>query len=283
MAIYVAGDLQGCLRPLTAMLDKVDFNVDCDELWLVGDLVNRGPKSLATLRFLYQRRDNVRTVLGNHDLHLLAIAYGARDHSKADPLNKILKAPDRDILLEWLAAQPLLFTEGNHTVVHAGIAPSWSLEQAHAYACEIETAIQGRDAEVFFQTMYGNEPNLFNDDQTGMTRLRAITNVFTRMRFCTASGRLDLASKGALPSNPSLLNPTTGDYETVAPWYEHPHQLPPEHRVLFGHWAALEGNTSRSHAIALDTGCIWDGAMTLYDLTRDRFHRCPCKNGKVAR
>lgn len=280
MSLFAAGDLQGCLKPLKCVLKQANFSSDRDKLWLVGDLVNRGPKSLKTLRYVFERRDHIEIVLGNHDLHLLAVAHGVRSPSRGDTIDEILKARDRDILLNWLTQQPLLITEGDVTMTHAGIPPDWSLPEAQGYSKEVETAISGGKAKQFFEDMYGNTPNYFDVEQSGTIRLRSITNAFTRMRFCTASGRLDLSSKGPKPSSETLLNPDTGVHEPVDAWFKHAHRLPENHRLIFGHWAALEGQTGVPHAIALDTGCVWGGALTLYDLTDDRYFRCPCKKGK---
>lgn len=280
MATFIAGDLQGCLKPLKCVLKQASFNEQNDRLWLVGDIVNRGPKSLKSLRFIYERRDHVQVVLGNHDLHLLAVAHGVRKPSKGDTIDEILKAKDCDTLLSWLTQQPLMYTQNQVTIVHAGIAPNWSLEQAHGYANEVHAALRSSKALSFFESMYGNEPDYFDESQTGMTRLRSLTNVFTRMRFCTPSGRLDLASKGPSPSAQELVHPNTHEAEPVDAWFSHPHQLPEGHRVVFGHWAALEGHCAAPHAVALDTGCVWGGSLTLYELEQDRYFRCPCKNGK---
>ncbi len=280
MTTFIAGDLQGCLKPLKCVLKQAGFNDQRDQLWLVGDIVNRGPKSLKTLRFVYERRDHVKIVLGNHDLHLLAIAQGVRKPSKGDTLDSILKAKDRDTLLSWLVEQPLLYSDQQITMTHAGIAPNWSLEQAQSYASEVQAVLRSDKASAFFEAMYGNEPDYFDESQTGMTRLRSITNVFTRMRFCTASGRLDLNSKGPSPSVNELLHPQTKTLESVDAWFNHPHRIPEGHRLVFGHWAALEGRCTAAHAVALDTGCVWGGSLTLYELEQDRYFRCPCKNGK---
>jgi bis(5'-nucleosyl)-tetraphosphatase (symmetrical) len=280
MATFIAGDLQGCLKPLKCVLKQANFNDQHDRLWLVGDIVNRGPKSLKALRFVYERRDHVQVVLGNHDLHLLAVAHGVRKPAKGDTIDEILKAKDCDTLLGWLIQQPLMYTQSQVTMVHAGIAPNWSLEQAQGYANEVQAMLRSSKAPLFFESMYGNEPDYFDESQTGVTRLRSITNVFTRMRFCTPSGRLDLTSKGPSPSASELPNPFNQTPEPVDAWFNHPHQIPESHRIVFGHWAALEGRCPAPHALALDTGCVWGGSLTLYELEQDRFFRCPCKNGK---
>lgn len=276
MSTYVVGDIQGCLQPLKRLLRAVDFKPGRDVLWTVGDLVNRGPKSLKALRYLYEMRDSLVTVLGNHDLHLLAVAAGVRRAGRSDTLEEILVAADRDELLNWLAQQPLIHREHGYTLVHAGIPPQWTVPQAMAYAAEVEAALRGPERVAFLKTMYGNEPAQWSDDLQGTVRLRVITNYLTRMRFCTASGRLDLESKGSTP-NPGLV--TRGEH-ALLPWYAHPLRKTAEERILFGHWATIEGRTSNANAIALDTGCVWGGALSLYHLDSGQWTRCACRAGK---
>jgi len=270
MSTYVVGDIQGCLQPLKCLLRKVDFKPDRDMLWSVGDIVNRGPRCLKTLRFLHAMRDNLVLVLGNHDLHLLAVAAGVRPPNRSDTLEKILKAPDRDILLDWLLHRPLMHHEHGFTLVHAGIPPQWSVEQAMALAKEVEAVLQSPDCIEFFKQMYGNEPLVWSDDLTGMTRLRVITNYLTRMRYCTSQGVLDLDSKG--PS------PNAG--KKVSAWFSHPGRKTANDRILFGHWASIEGQTDSPNVIGLDTGCVWGGALSLYELETGRWTSCQCKDGK---
>jgi bis(5'-nucleosyl)-tetraphosphatase (symmetrical) len=271
MATYVVGDIQGCLHPLKCLLRKVRFNADRDRLWSVGDIVNRGPKCLKTLRFLYDMRDNLDLVLGNHDLHLLAVAAGVRPPNRADTLDKILRAPDRDTMLNWLLHRPLIHYENGFTMVHAGIPPQWSVEDAMARAQEVEDALQSPDCTAFFRDMYGNEPAAWSDELSGTTRLRVITNYLTRMRFCTAAGELDLTSKGP--------EPTSG--KEVTAWFSHPHRKTRNDRILFGHWAALEGKTEGPNVIGLDTGCVWGGALSMYCLETGAWTRCHCRNGRA--
>lgn len=276
MSTYVVGDLQGCLQPLKCLLRAVKFKPEDDVLWSVGDLVNRGPKSLKTLRFLYKMRRSLVTVLGNHDLHLLAVAAGVRKASRSDTLDKILAARDRDKLLEWLAQQPLIHHEHGHTLVHAGIPPQWTLAQALGYAQEVEGALRGPDRNAYLEAMYGNEPAQWSDDLTGMTRLRVITNYLTRMRFCTPNGTLDLISKDSTPT-PGVAN--LGN-QKVAAWFSHPQRKTANEHILFGHWATLAGQSSDPSTVALDTGCVWNGAMSLYHLESGAFTRCACHDGK---
>lgn len=270
MATYAVGDIQGCLQPLKCLLKKVAFDPEKDTLWSVGDIVNRGPKCLKTLRFLYNMRDSLVMVLGNHDLHLLAVAAGVRPPNRTDTLGKILAAPDREELLNWLLHRPLIHYQHGFAMVHAGIPPQWTLEQAMGYAWEVEDVLQSPHCLEFFQNMYGNEPLLWSDDLTGMTRLRVITNYLTRMRYCSKHGALDLESKG--PS------PNVG--KKVSAWFSHPNRLTAEDRIIFGHWASIEGHTDTPNAIALDTGCVWGGSLSLYCLDNSEWTRCRCEQGK---
>jgi len=269
MSTYVVGDIQGCLKPLKCLLKTVEFNPKKDMLWSVGDIVNRGPKCLKTLRFLYKMRDNLVMVLGNHDLHLLAVAAGVRPPSSSDTLDKILHAPDRDKLLGWLIRQPLLHREHGYTMVHAGIPPQWSVKEAASYSSEVETVLRSSDCVAFFKQMYGNEPAVWSEDLRGMERLRVITNYLTRMRFCTKDGVLDLESKGAEP------NPHLGD-KKVSAWFSHPKRKTVDNKILFGHWASIEGHTDSPNAIALDTGCVWGRALSFYELETAQWTRCEC-------
>ena len=272
MAVYAVGDIQGCLQPLKCLLREVNFEPGKDVLWSVGDVVNRGPKCLKTLRFLYEMRDSLVMVLGNHDLHLLAVAYGTRKPSRSDTLDKILKAPDRDELLHWLRHRPLVHHEYDHTLVHAGIPPQWSVAEALARAREVEDALRGEACLDFLSNMYGNEPALWSDDLQGMERLRVITNYLTRMRYCTKKGLLDLQSKGPEP-NPA------GD-KKVSAWFSHKKRKTANDRIVFGHWASLEGRTDSPLAIGVDTGCVWGGALSFYRLDDGARFSCRCKDGK---
>jgi len=274
MSTYVVGDIQGCLQPLKCLLKKVSFNPDKDVLWSVGDIVNRGPRCLKTLRFLYDMRDNLVLVLGNHDLHLLAVAAGVRPPNRSDTLEKILKAPDKEKLLTWLLHRPLLHHEHGFTLVHAGIPPQWSIEEAASRAREVEAVLQSPACIEFFKHMYGNEPLVWSDELTGMTRLRVITNYLTRMRFCTSQGVLDLDSKGPSPDLGKV---------AVSAWFSHPRRKTAKDRILFGHWASIEGQTDHPNAIGLDTGCVWGGALSLYELETGRWISCQCRNGKCKR
>ncbi len=276
MATYAVGDVQGCLQPLKRLLEMVNFDPACDVLWSVGDAVNRGPKSLKTLRFFYAMRANLVMVLGNHDLHLLAIAAGVRSASPSDTLDKILQAPDREELLNWLLYRPLIHNERGHTLVHAGIPPQWTLDEAIGYAREVESVLRSTNCAEFLRNMYGNEPAIWSDDLTGMTRLRVITNYLTRMRYCTRKGLLDLESKDVQPLS-GVQN--IGD-KKVSAWFSHNNRKTRHERIIFGHWASLQGLTDTPNAIGLDTGCVWDGAMSLYNLDTGEWTRCECLGGR---
>ncbi|MHC5350904.1 symmetrical bis(5'-nucleosyl)-tetraphosphatase [Metapseudomonas furukawaii] len=270
MTTYAVGDLQGCLDQLKCLLDQVHFDPAKDRLWLVGDLVNRGPKSLETLRFLFSIRDSVVCVLGNHDLHLLAVAHNIERLRKADTLREILDAPDRADLLDWLRRQKLLHYDEQRDIamVHAGIPPQWTLRKALKRAAEVEEALQD-DARLplFLDGMYGNEPAKWDKDLHGVTRLRVITNYFTRMRFCKADGTLDLKTKEGLGTAPP----------GYAPWFSYPGRKTHGQKIIFGHWAALEGQCNEPGLFALDTGCVWGGTMTLLNIDSGQRISCSCQ------
>ncbi|MNZ57476.1 Bis(5'-nucleosyl)-tetraphosphatase, symmetrical [compost metagenome] len=269
MALYAVGDVQGCLQPLQCLLQRVAFDPQHDRLWLVGDLVNRGPQSLETLRFLFAMREAVTTVLGNHDLHLLAVAHNVERLKKGDTLREILDAPDRDDLLDWLRRQPLLHHDDERqiTLVHAGIPPHWSLKKARKRAGEVEEALRDDTRlPLFLEGMYGNEPNKWDSRLRGVARLRTITNYFTRMRFCTADGRLDLKSKEGLGTAPS----------GYAPWFSHPSRKTRGQKIIFGHWAALQGHCDEPGVEALDSGCVWGAALTLLNVDSGERLTCSC-------
>ena len=269
MAVYAVGDLQGCLDPLKRLLDEVRFDPASHQLWSVGDLVNRGPQSLETLRFLYSIRDAFVCTLGNHDLHLLAAWYNIERLKKADTLAQILEAPDAPELIQWLRCQKLLHYDEprNIALVHAGIPPIWPLSKALRYAAEVESALRDDNlVKPYLDGMYGNEPAKWNKDLHGVTRLRVITNYFTRMRFCTRDGKLDLKGKEGADSAPP----------GYAPWFSHKERRSRHVRIIFGHWAALEGRCNEPGVFALDTGCVWGNAMTLMNVDTLHMHRCKC-------
>jgi bis(5'-nucleosyl)-tetraphosphatase (symmetrical) len=269
MATYAVGDLQGCLEPLKCLLQQVKFDPAQDKLWLVGDLVNRGPASLETLRFLYGMRDSLVCVLGNHDLHLIAVAYNAERLKKNDTLREIVEAPDCAQLIEWLRQMPLIHHDAQRdiTLVHAGIPPQWSIDKALLRAAEVEKALRDdTQLPMFLDGMYGNEPAKWDKKLHGIERLRVITNYFTRMRFCTPDGKLDLKSKEGLDTAPP----------GYAPWFSYAERKAAGRKIIFGHWAALEGQCDVPGLFALDTGCVWGGNMTLMNVdTLERIH-CSC-------
>jgi len=255
---YAIGDVQGCDRELRALLGRLKFSADRDRLWFVGDLVNRGPGSLETLRLVHGLGDNAVVVLGNHDLHLLALAYGVQRRRRSDTLDEVLSAPDRDALLEWLLTRPLAHGEGSDLLVHAGVVPQWTVALTLSLAAEVAAALR-HDPRELFAHMYGNEPDRWDARLAGMERLRFIINVLTRLRLCTADGRVDITLKGPPPQQPSPLRP----------WFEHPRRATRAARVIFGHWSAL-GLVQRPGVIGLDTGCVWGGALTAVDLDVER-------------
>lgn len=269
MATYAVGDLQGCLEPLKCLLERVKFDPAQDKLWLVGDLVNRGPASLETLRFLHGMRESLVCVLGNHDLHLVAVAYNAERLKKNDTLREIVEAPDCAQLIEWLRRMPLIHHDAQRdiTLVHAGIPPQWTIEKSLQRAAEVEAALRDdTQLPMFLDGMYGNEPAKWDKKLHGIERLRVITNYFTRMRFCTPDGKLDLKSKEGLDTAPP----------GYAPWFSHVERKAAGRRIIFGHWAALEGQCDVPGLFALDTGCVWGGSMTLLNVdTLERIH-CSC-------
>jgi bis(5'-nucleosyl)-tetraphosphatase (symmetrical) len=255
---YAIGDIQGCDRELRALLARLKFSADRDRLWFVGDLVNRGPGSLATLRLVRALGDNAIVVLGNHDLHLLALAHGARRPRSSDTLTEILAAPDRGPLLEWLSARPLAYAEDGDLLVHAGVVPQWSAALTLSLAAEVSEALR-RDASGLLAHMYGDRPDRWDERLAGMERLRFVINVLTRLRLCTADGRIDTSLKGRPPAAPSPLRP----------WFEHARRATRDVRVIFGHWSAL-GLVQRAGVVGLDTGCVWGGALTALDLDAAR-------------
>lgn len=263
MANYVVGDLQGCLDPLLELLDKLQFEPGRDRLWSVGDIVNRGFQSLGTLRYLKGLGDSFTMTLGNHDLHLLAVANGAKQPHRKDTFDDILAAPDCEELLNWLQQQPLLLSAGPYTLVHAGIPPQWSLSDAFRYAREVEAVLRGYPALEFFNNMYGDEPDMWDESLEGPERWRAITNYLTRMRFCTAAGKLDLVSKSAPDTAP----------EGFAPWFSHPNRKTRLDTLVFGHWATMEGKLNGPCLYPLDTGYVWGGKLRILCLeTGEFFH-----------
>jgi bis(5'-nucleosyl)-tetraphosphatase (symmetrical) len=255
---YAIGDIQGCNDELQALLGRLRFSADRDRIYFVGDLVNRGPASLQVLRFVRSLGDNAIVVLGNHDLHLLAVAFGARRNKRADTLDDVLTAPDRDNLLEWLITRPLAHVDGHDLIVHAGLVPQWTVETTLALAREVESALRNDPAGVFGH-MYGDEPEQWSDDLDREDKLRFTINVLTRLRVCSADGRVDLKWKGKPP-------PANSRYQ---PWFDIERRESRDARVIFGHWSAL-GFVERNGAVGLDSGCVWGGSLTAFDLDVER-------------
>lgn len=270
MTRYAVGDLQGCLKPLQCLLEQVEFNADTDQLWLVGDLVNRGPDSLDTLRFLYGIRDSLYITLGNHDLHCIALARGYTDRGRHPTLQALLNAPDCGELMDWLQQQALVLRseDGRYLMSHAGIPPQWSSEQALALSAEVEHALRSEASGDFFHEMYGNSPLRWTDELRDNERLRCITNHLTRMRICDANGELELSYKSGLNDIP----------KGYRPWFEWPLAAPRSETLLFGHWAALECRTERENIIALDSGCVWGRHMTLFNMDSGEKLLCDCSD-----
>ncbi len=272
MAVYAVGDIQGCYDALRTALDDVSFEPAHDRLWSVGDLVNRGPQSLEVLRFVRGLGGAATVVLGNHDLHLLALAAGHGLPGNKDHLDDILAAPDREELIDWLRHCPLLHHEPSldFSLLHAGLPPQWTLVDALAHAKEVESVLRSDDHPAFFARMYGNQPDRCPEELVGMDRLRFITNCFTRLRFVTPDGSLLLEEKGP---------PGSARDPQATPWFDHPRRASRETRIVCGHWSTL-GYMARHNVWAIDTGCLWGGHLTLLriDLSEPHpfTHDCPC-------
>jgi bis(5'-nucleosyl)-tetraphosphatase (symmetrical) len=248
---YLIGDLQGCCDALERLLQRLDFSPSRDRLWLLGDLVNRGPASLGTLRRLMALEGAATCLLGNHDLHLLAVAHGARRPGRGDTVDDILTATDRGALIDWLRHQRLAVFEAGWLMVHAGVPPQWTRDDTLALAGEVETVLRGPDLPDFLSAMYGNEPARWRADLTGVHRLRFAVNALTRLRFCTADGEMDFQTKdgaGAAPAG-------------YLPWFDVPGRRTEDTPIAFGHGSTL-GLLDRPRLLGLDTGCVWGGRLT---------------------
>ncbi len=265
MSTYAIGDLQGCFRSLEALLGKIDFTRAKDRLWFVGDLVNRGPGSLECLRFVKDLGECATIVLGNHDLHLLAVAEGFAMEAKGDTLASILTAADRDSLLGWLRQRPLLHVEGEFVMVHAGLPPQWSISLAKKMAREVETELRGKTYRALLENMYGNEPTRWHEGLTQTDRLRYAINAMTRMRIVSSTGDMDLQFKGGR----SILSPG------MSPWFERLHPSFASKTIVAGHWSAL-GLHMDAGAICLDTGCVWGRELTAVRLEDRTPHQVSC-------
>lgn len=265
MATYAIGDLQGCFTPFQRLLDLIRFDPARDRLWLVGDIVNRGPDSLALLRYIKQAGDMIVTVLGNHDLHLLMVASGIAKCQANDTLQPILDAPDRDELIHWLRHQKLFHRENSCAMVHAGLLPSWTIDQAEEFAREVESALRQDNYQSLFAQIYGNDPNHWQDTLTGIARLRVIVNAMTRMRVCTVDGKMNFSFKGNLQSVPP----------GYLPWFNVPQRASRDQTVICGHWSAL-GLYVTNRVIALDSGCVWGGRLSAIRLEDRAIFQLPC-------
>ena len=274
MWTYAIGDIQGCNQELVDLLDRINFDPAVDRLWMTGDIVNRGPESLKVLRLV--RELKAVTVLGNHDLHLLAVAAGKVKMRKKDTLDEILAAPDREELIGWLMQQPLIHidTGSGYTLVHAGLPPQWDIAMARKYSSEIENVLQGEKAAVFFEKMYGDKPDIWSDGLQGWDRLRFITNCFTRIRYCYEDGRIEMKEKG----------PPGSQSKSLKPWYEIRDRQSSNEKIIFGHWATvrlgIEQDFRSANVYALDTGCVWGGKLTAFRLEDGQYFEVPSRQGK---
>ncbi len=267
MALYAIGDIQGCHAEFRQLLDVIGFSPAHDRLWLVGDLVNRGPGSLAVLRDVMALGEAATTVLGNHDFHLLTIAAGHRMPHREDTLDAILAAPDRDALVAWLAARPLVVADGDLALVHAGFLPGWTVEQALRLSHEVQAMLAGERAHAFLGALYGDEPRKWSDDLEGFDRLRAVVNACTRLRFCTADGTMEFREKrgpGHVPDG-------------YLPWYAHAHRRSAGATVVCGHWSTLELMLA-PNVLMLDSGCLWGGTLTAVRLPDRRVFQVPSRS-----
>ena len=274
--IYAVGDVQGCLQPLRRLIRKSPIDLETDQLWFVGDLINRGPQSLESLRYIKalseQMGERMRVVLGNHDLHLLALAHGVRKTALTPGMEEILEARDRIDLLEWLRHQPLLIrdSQSKSVLVHAGVYPAWRIKQAAQYAREVETILQGPDYLKLLRKMYGKRPTKWSDDLQGWERNRFIINAMTRMRFCTRKGGLNFSNADS-PGRQSRM---------LYPWYDLDLVPRKNWRIVFGHWSSAGAWFDGNH-VALDSGCVWGEAMTMarIDMRKIIFYKTACKHG----
>ena len=255
MATYAIGDIQGCYHAFQSLLEKIKFDVKRDTLWLVGDIINRGSGSLEVLRWCYEHRQSLKMVLGNHDLHALAVKHDIKKAHRNDTLQSSFDAADSDILFSWLRHQPILHTQNiaghDYAMVHAGLFPQWTLNHAIKFAQEVESVLRVDTYNTFLTHMYGNHPKVWNDDLTGFDRLRVITNAMTRMRVCSPTGEMEFEFKGELQNIP----------KGYMPWFDVPNRLSQNTKIICGHWSAL-GLRQCNNVYALDTGCLWGGKLT---------------------
>ncbi len=259
---WAIGDLQGCLDPLRALVDQLPADVP---IWLTGDLINRGPRSLDTLRWVIAQGNRITTVLGNHDLHLLSIAAGIRKPHRTDTYNDILTAHDRGQLLDWIRSRPLAHFDHGWLMVHAGVLPQWSVRQTLELAAEVQAALSAPDWLSFLPHMYGNEPSCWDDSLQGPERLRIVINALTRMRFVDAAGRMEFATKEGVGAAPA----------GFMPWFDAPGRLTASTPIVFGHWSAL-GLINRPDLVAIDTGCVWGRQLSAIRLSDRKVLQVQC-------
>jgi bis(5'-nucleosyl)-tetraphosphatase (symmetrical) len=262
MALYLIGDVQGCDAALGRLLEKIRFSPSRDTLYMLGDLVNRGPQSAGVLRRLMGYADAAKCLLGNHDLSLLAVAHGLRAPHRNDTMDSVLLAPDRDAMIEWLRAQHMAMFEHGVLMVHGGVLPQWDAAQALALAGEVQAVLRGPSLVEFLAQMYGNEPAQWDDSLAGAARLRVIVNALTRLRFCTPAGVMDLKASGGLADAPP----------GYLPWFDIPGRKTAGTTIAFGHWSQL-GLLQRPDIVSLDTGCVWGGALSALELGADGSQR----------
>lgn len=265
MATYAVGDIQGCFHSFQSLLKRIQFNPTSDQLWLVGDLINRGSGSLEVLRWVFEHQSSIVTVLGNHDLHTLVVAEGFVSAHRSDTIQALLDAPDADELLSWLRHQPLLHFEHDCLMVHAGLLPQWTAAKAQSLAQEVHQALSADNYREFLKHMYGNQPVQWDDALTGYDRLRLITNAMTRLRVCTQAGEMEFNFKGELASLPL----------GFLPWFELEDRASADTTIVFGHWSAI-GLRQTNNVYALDTGCLWGGALTAIRLEDKAVFQVPC-------
>lgn len=264
MATYAIGDIQGCYEEFSRLLDAIDFRSDRDRLWLLGDLVNRGPDNVSVVRRVMEIGEAAITVLGNHDLHFLAVHRGGHTPNRSDTFHDLLAWKKADEASDWLRHRLMMYRDKSlgYVMAHAGIPHLWTLKKAGQLAGEVEAVIRGGECERFFREMYGNEPSVWRDDWEGILRWRVITNYLTRMRLVDRNGQMDFAHKGAVADAPP----------GFVPWFDLVAENPPKQKILFGHWAALEGKTGCPDIIALDTGCVWGRSLTALRLEDGTFY-----------
>lgn len=265
MATYAIGDLQGCFFSFKDLLKKIQFNPAHDRLWFVGDLINRGPGSLDVMRWMLEHQSSVVTVLGNHDLHTLVVAEGFVSAHRSDTIQSLLDAPDAPELLGWLRQQPLVHFEHGYLMVHAGLLPEWTVDQALTLAAEVNVALQAPNYREFLQHMYGNDPKRWDDGLTGWDRLRVITNAMTRLRICSTEGEMEFKFKGELENIPN-------GYQ---PWFDLTQRASVNTPIVFGHWSAL-GLQHKNNVYSLDTGCLWGGHLSAMRLEDRQIFQVPC-------